>query len=82
MKDPMTLPLIRIELSCADGSVIEREWNLAGGVPPAGAMDDAPSFLSNLRKVWDHPQDPITHMADVKPGHEAEARAWVEGLES
>lgn len=76
MNDPLTLPVVRYELSVQEGEPIVREWSL-NDRPPV-KTPELPEFLVHPHRRWDHPQDPVTFLADVLPGREADARAWIE----
>ena len=85
MRDPLTSPVQRIELTLADGERLVREYTMAtiSEAPPflrpGHARDGTiPEWLTNPRKHWDHPQDPVTFTADVVAGHEDEARTALE----
>ncbi len=77
MKDPMLLPVVRVELTLADGTLLTREWlmNEAGSIREA--LRSPPAWLEEPRRRWDHPHDPITFSGRVREGHEADARALV-----
>jgi hypothetical protein len=74
---PFDLPVIRVELRLADGSVIEREWSINDGPPKPFPP---PARLLHPSRKWDKPQGPITIAGDVEPGFEDIARGFVEGL--
>lgn len=76
--DPATLPVLRIEFTMPDGSLLTREWTMAQAAsdPLVEKLKEIPpTWLENPRRAWDRPQDPITFTGTVKPGHENDARA-------
>jgi len=75
--DPFAMPVIRVEWTRADGSLVTREWSLNDGPPKPFPP---PAFIENPRRRWDHPQDPITLLGDIRPGFESEAEAWLEAF--
>lgn len=75
MNDPLTTPVVRYEFTRADGTTLVREWSLNDHPPKPPT--DVPAFLVNPRRRWEHPQDPVTFLGDVRPGQEAEAEAWM-----
>lgn len=77
MRDPMTIPVVKVSWRLADGSFVERSWSLNDGPPKPFPP---PPFIRSPRRTWVHPQDPVTLLGDVEPGFEDEARAFVEAL--
>jgi hypothetical protein len=77
MRDPLTRPVVRVELYLPSGEMLAREWTI-GEKPPEVEMQ---SWMTNARRSWDHPQDPITDKADVPEDRTDEARDWLTGLE-
>lgn len=77
MDDPWTIPVVRVELTLADGTLLARDWTMVEQEDLTrlrSRMDGPPEWLTDQRRVWDHPQDPVTFKARVREGHEAEAR--------
>jgi hypothetical protein len=81
VNDPLTMPLLRAEFRLADGTTLVREWTMAD-VQASGSHDalkgDPPPWLLRARRKWTHPQDPITYLGDVQPGHEDDARRFLD----
>lgn len=75
MRDPRLLPVLRAELTLADGLLLIREWTMEEADPAALALKEPPGWLEEPTRSWDHPQDPITFKGRVRPGFEAEARS-------
>lgn len=76
--NPWMIPVLRAEFVLADGTVLKQDFTMAAveGHPLVELLRGAsPSWLLNRRKVWSHPQDPITFRAEVQEGFEEEARA-------
>lgn len=61
-----------------------REWTygalLHGKGPNLDIEPTALPFMSQPRKSWGRPQDPVVFSAQVVAGREAEAIAWLESL--
>jgi hypothetical protein len=81
MRDPLTIPVMRVEFTFPNGDVFERDYTIATAseapafLRPGGGDTAPPDWLDNPRREWSHPQDPVTFRGDVKPGREAEANA-------
>jgi hypothetical protein len=71
--DP-TMVVVRFTLP--NGELLEQSWKMSEA-HPVGFVNEVLPHVTNPRKDWPHPQDPITYSADVKPGHEAAVRAWL-----
>lgn len=63
-----------VQFRLPDGEMLERAWYMGEEMPDLAHI---PDWLDNPRRSWERPQDPVTFKGDVKPGREAEARAFV-----
>jgi len=76
-------PVLRVEFTLADGTLLEHEWTLedtmffAGGLP--AWLRSPPEWLEGAHRVWDRPQDPLVFRGRVLAGHERDAQRLVEG---
>lgn len=68
--NPRTMPLVRVLLRVPGGGEYERVWTMDDPPPGPEVMNELVSHVTNPRKSWSHPQDPITHTGDIKPDHE------------
>lgn len=76
MLDPLTRPVVRVELSLADGSTLVREWSINDN-PPEVEMQP---WMVGPSRAWPHPQDPITFKAKVLSGDTETAERWLSDL--
>jgi hypothetical protein len=67
--------MVQVEVTFPDGEVRSQGWNME--LAPTIDVNELLPWVTGQRKAWDHPQDPITFKADVKPGCEEEVREWL-----
>lgn len=67
----------KIVLTLADGEVLERSLFMGDPSPPWMVTDMHPDWMVVIDRAWPHPQEPVTLRANVAPGSEVEARAWL-----
>lgn len=83
-RDALKRPLARLELVLHDGRFMRQDWSMedidAGRFTPALLEEIVEPWMLNMRKEWPNPQDPVTHVADVKEGHEIDAGNLMESL--
>ncbi len=75
MRDPRTMPVLRVVFTLADGITIERDWTMHDPDLPEWTQAAPPDWILDPLRSWPHPQDPITFTGRVREGHEDEARA-------
>lgn len=73
--DPRAQPVVRCEFRLPTGTVLIRTWTMAEKPPD---MRKPPAWLEDPERKWGHPQDPVLMLGRVKPGHEDEARAFLD----
>ncbi len=81
--DPLLRPLLRLHLVLHSGEELTHDWTMANldMGQPAPDMDALHrDWMLEPRKVWTHPQDPVTHSALVAEGHEDDARKLMQSL--
>jgi hypothetical protein len=72
-------PVIEVRLTLWTGEQIHRMWTwqeVQAGAPTI----DPQSWMRDPRKLWPHPQDPITFEASVTADDDDVARAWLRSL--
>lgn len=69
-------PAVVFEFTTVTGKKLRRTFT----IKDAPDEPDVPSWLTDVRKVWNNPQDPITYVGFIQRGHEADARRWLKEL--
>lgn len=69
---------VKIILTFADGETKARSFEVQE-VPDERDMKP-PRYLTDMRKAWDRPTDPITYSAKVAEGYEKPATDWLFAL--
>jgi hypothetical protein len=74
-------PVIRLELKRPGGKLLlVREW-AQEAAPTIEQMENFPEgSLTDRRKKWDHPQDPVTHSATITEGSDEAVQEWLRGF--
>ena len=73
-----------VELVFWGGRFMRQDWTLedvdARRFKPGLLEEIVQPWMLSMRKEWSHPQDPVTHTAEVEEGHEIDAAKLMESL--
>lgn len=74
----MSAPVLSITLLLQSGERLTRELSVAECERLPAIPDTSPQpWMLNASRSWPAPQDPVSLVATVIPGHEREAQEWL-----